>query len=362
MIKGTMNRTTNLFVLLIVISFILPTTAIRYAKAASATPAESMENNATSPSESTENNATSPANMTENQGPTPMENTSSPSGSMENTASGMASNNTANARQESNGTGNATSTGVPENATSTGVPENATSTGVPENATSTGVPENATSTGVPENTNATQQQSNNTGSTQKSNNTLPYSNINTTNAYCDNCNNDIYYHHPPMDFASMVLAVHNRERAPVGVSPLVWNDAAAAHAKVWAEWNAKNGTLLHCVFVPESVHKDPQYIESCTHHEGENLAAGGDKMNTTKPIAQNMQGWIAEKNYYQGRPSGTGTKVTGHYLQMISRDTKSVGCGTASGGPNDWRGWTIISCRYYPPGINVTGVGSGPIQ
>ena len=29
-----MNRTTNLFILLIVISFILPSTAIRYAKAA----------------------------------------------------------------------------------------------------------------------------------------------------------------------------------------------------------------------------------------------------------------------------------------------------------------------------------------
>jgi len=126
----------------------------------------------------------------------------------------------------------------------------------------------------------------------------------------------------------------------------VWNDAAAAHAKVWAEWNANHtpGTMLHCVFVPESVHKDWQYIESCTHHEGENIAAG------------------AEKNYYQGRPSATGTKVTGHYLQMISPDAKSVGCGTGSGGPNDWRGWGIISCRYYPPGINVTGVGSGPIQ
>ena len=33
MINGTMNRTTNLFVLLIVISFILPATAIRYAQA-----------------------------------------------------------------------------------------------------------------------------------------------------------------------------------------------------------------------------------------------------------------------------------------------------------------------------------------
>ena len=115
-----------------------------------------------------------------------------------------------------------------------------------------------------------------------------------------------------MDLANMVIAVHNRERAAVGVPQLVWNDTAAAHAKVWAEWNAKNGRMLHCVFVPESVHKDWQYIESCTHHEGENLAAGGrGPPITTVPIAQSMQGWIAEKNYYQGRPSATGTNPLG---------------------------------------------------
>jgi hypothetical protein len=256
---------------------------------------------------------------------------------MENATSGMESKSTTNARQENNGTENVTSTGMPENATSPSVPGNATSPSVPGNATSP----------------------------TANNNTLPYYNVNTTNAYCDTCNNDTYYHHPPMDLADMVLAVHNRERAAVGVPPLVWNETAAAHAKVWAEWNANHtpGTMLHCVFVPESVHKEWQYIESCTHHEGENLAAGGrGPPVTTVPIAQSMQGWVAEKNYYQGRPSATGTTVTGHYLQMISRDAKSVGCGTGSGGPNDWRGWGIISCRYYPPGINVTGVGSGPTQ
>ncbi|MGB6593703.1 MAG: CAP domain-containing protein [Candidatus Nitrosopolaris sp.] len=300
-----------------------------------------MPENATSTSGSTANNTTSPSAVDvqkQRERCTSVETCGIPpeeppaqapnpgpqhSGSMENITSGMESNNIANARQESNSTGNATSTGGPTQV---------------NNATSP------------------------SGSTA-SNNTLPYYNVNTTNAYCDSCNNDIYFHNPPMDLANMVLAVHNRERAAVGVPPLVWNETAAAHAKVWAEWNAKNGTLLHCVFVPESVHKDWQYIESCTHHEGENLAAGGrGPPVTTVPIAQSMQGWIAEKNYYQGRPSATGTKVTGHYLQMISRDAKSVGCGTASGGPNDWRGWGIISCRYYPPGINVTGVGSGPTQ
>jgi hypothetical protein len=214
------------------------------------------------------------------------------------------------------------------------------------------------------NTGFGQPQSNNTGNAQQSNSTLPYHNVNTTNAYCDSCNNDIYY--GKMNFANMVLAVHNRERAAVGVPPLVWNDTAAAHAKDWAEWNAKHGKLLHCIFYPNW--KD---IESCTHHEGENLASGWAHAweivhhtpppghNTTVPIAQNVQGWIAEKNYFQGRPSATGTTVTGHYLQMISRDTKSVGCGTAT---NITSTRDVLSCRYYPPGINVTGVGSGPIQ
>ena len=65
-----MNRATNLLVLLIVISFIFPATVIRYAQAASATPAASKENN-----------ATASANMTVNPGPivpTPKENTTSP--------------------------------------------------------------------------------------------------------------------------------------------------------------------------------------------------------------------------------------------------------------------------------------------
>ena len=48
----------------------------------------------------------------------------------------------------------------------------------------------------------------------------------TVTAYCDSCNNDIYYE--KMDFANMVLAVYNRERAAVGVPPLVWSDTLAS--------------------------------------------------------------------------------------------------------------------------------------
>ncbi|MGC2571779.1 MAG: hypothetical protein WA364_09735, partial [Candidatus Nitrosopolaris sp.] len=125
MIKGRMNRTANLFVLLIVISFILLATAIRYAQAQ-----PGCCGPATTPP--VRPNVGSMANETGG----PMANATSSGASMGNTTSGMESNSTANARQENNGTENATSTGMPENATSTGMPENATSTGMPENATS----------------------------------------------------------------------------------------------------------------------------------------------------------------------------------------------------------------------------------
>jgi hypothetical protein len=71
-IKGTMNTTTNLFILLIVTLVIFAATTIRYAQAAGLEPAtpptptpgaggpvaQSMENNTTSPSESTASNNT----------------------------------------------------------------------------------------------------------------------------------------------------------------------------------------------------------------------------------------------------------------------------------------------------------------
>ena len=86
---------------MIVISFIFHALAIRYAQAASATPAESMENNATASTnmtenntnmtgESTKNNATASPNMTVNPGPivpTPKENTTSSTDPMKNITS-----------------------------------------------------------------------------------------------------------------------------------------------------------------------------------------------------------------------------------------------------------------------------------
>jgi uncharacterized protein YkwD len=157
--------------------------------------------------------------------------------------------------------------------------------------------------------------------------------INSTKiAYCETCNNDIYY--GGGDLASMVLAVHNRERAAVGVPPLVWNDTLAAGAKTWAEH------LATLKVIDQSNAHSSGYVPEYKY--GESIATGGH--NTTVPVAQNMQSWVAEKNNYQGGPiTATNAGGISHYTMMVWRTTTSVGCGTASGGPTD-----ILVCRYSP--------------
>jgi hypothetical protein len=47
------------------------------------------------------------------------------------------------------------------------------------------------------------------------------------------------------DWANSILAVHNSERAAVGVPSLVWSNSLAAGAQAWAEHLATIGKLVH---------------------------------------------------------------------------------------------------------------------
>ena len=155
-------------------------------------------------------------------------------------------------------------------------------------------------------------------------------------AYCDSCNNDIY--NGGGDLASMVLAVHNRERALVGVSPLAWSDKLAADAKVYADYLANTPNLDHPSAEWVATHS--------TSPEGENFAGC---YGTCSNMVTEMQGWIAEKNTFQGLPSATGDSAVGHYTQMVWNGTTEVGCATASGSDKN-----VLVCRYTPPG-NIVG-------
>src|SRR5918998_308225 len=88
--------------------------------------------------------------------------------------------------------------------------------------------------------------------------------------YCPSCNNDIYA--GGGDFASMILAGHNRVRAQVGVAPLVWNDSLAASAQTWADHLAATGQFYH----------DPNSFVTW----GENLAGISGGVDPNVPRAQ----------------------------------------------------------------------------
>ncbi len=138
------------------------------------------------------------------------------------------------------------------------------------------------------------------------------------------------------DFSAPILAAHNAERAAVSVPPLVWSDSLAADAAIWAKQLAATGKFGHS---PPDVRKG----------EGESLWVGTAGGYST---AEMMSGWVAEKSSYRYGVFTNGTtdgQVTGHYTQMIWKNSTAVGCAKASGGAYD-----VLVCRYSPAG-NLTG-------
>jgi uncharacterized protein YkwD len=301
-----MNRTTNLFILLLVILFIFPATAIRYAQAATensqdsdSTGNEQQQNSSTGSGQESGSSNTGSGQESNNAGNEQQQSSSS-------TENSQQSNNAGNEQQQSNNAGNAQE--MPGATSPSGPTANATSTGGPTASNSTG---NMSS----------------------------------------------------VDFVKGMLAVHNRERAAVGVPPLVWSDKLAADAKPWAEHVVTEGHMVH----------DSEHLG--TLGEGESIAGYGNPWNPeVGPLTQGggVNLWVDEKKDYHGQPmpalgSPEFNTYPGHYTQMVWRDTKEVGCATAYGRgipystevlghvaskPNDFM--SILVCRYSPPG-NVIG-------
>ena len=138
----------------------------------------------------------------------------------------------------------------------------------------------------------------------------------------------------PLDRASaQMLAVHNAERAAVGVPPLSWDQMLQASATAYAGELARTGRLVHA----------PREGRGA---ERENLSKG---MLGWSP-EQMLRNWVVEKrNFVAGvypAVSRTGRwEDVSHYTQMIWPTTTRVGCGMARGRGNQW-----LVCRYTPGG------------
>lgn len=134
--------------------------------------------------------------------------------------------------------------------------------------------------------------------------------------------------------AENLLAIHNRERADVGVPPLTWDARLAAEAASYVPELIGLGDLEHS-------------DEAMNGETGENLAMGTDGAYSPEDLAEL---WVEERGSFVPGVfpdvSSTGDwSEVGHYTAMVWRGTRRVGCAVGAGG-----GDLYLVCRYAPAG------------
>jgi hypothetical protein len=140
----------------------------------------------------------------------------------------------------------------------------------------------------------------------------------------------------PGGLAGEMLEAHNEVRSRLGLPPVDWDGELARRAQDWANALIAGRGLEH------SPRQDRP-------GEGENLARidGGHTSATAL-----FSGWASEGGAWTYGPLDCGNPnwgATGHYIQIIWRDTRRIGCAMAF--TNDSQ---VLVCRYAPAG-NICG-------
>ena len=133
-------------------------------------------------------------------------------------------------------------------------------------------------------------------------------------------------------FHDQYFGLHNQYREEHNASKLEWNETLAIAAQEHAE---------KCIF--EHTENNPY---------GENLVAGYANMSAA------MAAWADERDMYNF-DDGKFNKETGHFTQMVWKNTTQVGCGrcfcgggkqeTGGDGTDKAPGWMVV-CEYSPQG------------
>jgi len=125
-----------------------------------------------------------------------------------------------------------------------------------------------------------------------------------------------------------VLKYHNKIRAKVNLNPLIWSNELAQYAKKWVANLANNDCKLQ---------------HSSNSNYGENLFMGTLGHYT---VIDGIKSWENEKHNYSGEDLNSANwRNTGHYTQIVWRNTTELGCATTVCNNN-----LIMACNYNPAG------------
>jgi pathogenesis-related protein 1 len=130
--------------------------------------------------------------------------------------------------------------------------------------------------------------------------------------------------------AQQALAFHNAKRHDVGAPPLTWSTDLAALAQKWADHLAAEQAC--------------DLVHTTGNHYGENLFGGSGRAFTAVDASQDWYGEISAFHY--GPLSENNWYASGHYTQMVWRNTTQMGMGRATC-PS---GRVVIVAEYDPPG------------
>nr|QNH72468.1 toxin candidate TRINITY_DN24577_c0_g1_i1 [Pachycerianthus borealis] len=123
------------------------------------------------------------------------------------------------------------------------------------------------------------------------------------------------------------LERHNELRKQHNAPALKWSDSLAQEAREWANHMASTKKFAHASAAVRNNH-------------GENLAW----LSSSRPAYQSTDMWYTEIRDYDFAHPGF-NHATGHFTQVVWRDTKQVGIACAKNGKN-----TYVVARYDPPG------------
>ncbi|CEJ93167.1 hypothetical protein VHEMI08776 [[Torrubiella] hemipterigena] len=132
-------------------------------------------------------------------------------------------------------------------------------------------------------------------------------------------------------FTAAILNSTNTYRSQHNASSVIWNNTLALYASEYL-------TKVQCVFE----HSGGPY--------GENIAIGYG--TATRAV----EAWGDERVDYDF-DKGEFTEKTGHFTQLVWKDTTDVGCGRALCGHKGW----FLACEYWPRG-NVIGYFIGEVD